>query len=140
MDQYLMRMGTNDLNIATGDKTIGGSELAKGLEQTMEYKVYFERFARRLGNDGRLLSAFVKAFASKTGVLVANDVKLRKVFEDPELLAQVESKIAAAGYDTELMSDEEHDFRRSRSQRRTIRRYFLIGIWQSMSNSKKWSN
>ena len=37
-----------------------------------------------------------------------NNVKIRKVFEQEELMAEVEGKIAEAGYGTELMTDEEH--------------------------------
>ena len=108
MLRYLMRMGTNDVEITAGDKTVAGKELAKALEQTTEYKTYFERFARRMGNDAALLNVVMEAFAGKDGVLKKHGIKLRKVFEQVELMAELEGKIAAAGFDTELMSDEEH--------------------------------
>ncbi len=108
MFRYLMRMGTNDVEIKANDKTVTGRELAKALEQTIEFKSYFERFARRMGNDAKLLSIILLAFAGKDGVLVKHDIKLRKVFEQEELMAEVEGKIAAAGFDTELAHDEEH--------------------------------
>ncbi|MBA2335387.1 MAG: DNA topoisomerase (ATP-hydrolyzing) subunit B [Blastocatellia bacterium] len=108
MFRYLMRMGTNDVEITTNDKTITGRELAKSLEQTIEFKSYFERFARRMGNDAKLLRSVLEAFAGKDGVLIKNNIKLREVFEKEELMAEVEGKIAAAGFKTELMSDEEH--------------------------------
>ncbi len=108
MFRYLMRMGTNDVEITANDKTVTGRELAKALEQTIEYKNYFERFARRMGNDDKLLNVIMEAFAGKDGVLKKHGIKLRKVFEQEELMAELEGKIAAAGFDTDLMSDEEH--------------------------------
>jgi DNA gyrase subunit B len=108
MFRYLMRMGTNDVHIQANGRTIEGRELAKTLEQTIEFKNYAERFARRLGNDERLLNTLLEAFAGPDGVLEKNGVKLRKVFEQEDLMAQVEGKLADAGFKTELMSDEEH--------------------------------
>ncbi|MBC7898843.1 MAG: DNA topoisomerase (ATP-hydrolyzing) subunit B [Saprospiraceae bacterium] len=108
MFRYLMRMGTNEVEITASNKTVAGKELAKALEQTIEYKNYFERFARRMGNDATLLKVVMEAFAGPDGVLTKHGIKLRKVFEQVELMAELEGKIAAAGFDTELMSDEEH--------------------------------
>jgi len=108
MFRYLMRMGTNEVQINADGKIIEGRELAKTLERTIEYKNYSERFCRRLGNDEKLLNTLIDAFAAKDGVLVKHGVKLRKVFEREELMAEVEGKLAAAGFATELMSDEEH--------------------------------
>jgi DNA gyrase subunit B len=108
MFRYLMRMGTNDVQIQANGKTIEGRELAKTLEQTIEFKNYSERFARRLGNDEKLLNTLLEAFGGEDGVLQKHGIKLRKVFEQEELMAEVEGKLAAAGFKTELMSDEEH--------------------------------
>jgi DNA gyrase subunit B len=108
MFRYMMRQATNDLQISTDGRTIDGRELSKALEQTVEFKNYFERFARRLNNDERLLSALLEAFAGRDGVLARHNVKLRKVFEQEELMAQVEEKLAEKGFKTELTSDEEH--------------------------------
>jgi DNA gyrase subunit B len=54
------------------------------------------------------MNVILDAFAGKDGVLTKNAVKLRKVFEKEDLMAEVEGKIAKAGFKTELMSDEEH--------------------------------
>jgi DNA gyrase subunit B len=108
MFQYMMRMATNDLTVASNGKTFGGREISKALGQTVEFKRYAERFARRLGNDEKLLHVLLDAFGGKDGVLVKNRVKLRQVFEQEELMAQVEGSVARAGYKTELMTDEEH--------------------------------
>jgi DNA gyrase subunit B len=54
------------------------------------------------------LSALLDAFSGKEGILTRQKIKLRQVFEKEELMAQVEGKIAEAGYKTELLNDEEH--------------------------------
>ncbi len=109
MFRYMMRMATGDLSVAAENgKIFEGREISKALEQTTEYNRYFERFARRLGNDKGLLNALLEAFVGKQGILVEKGVKLRQVFEQEELMANVEGKVAAAGFKTELMSDEEH--------------------------------
>jgi DNA gyrase subunit B len=108
MFRYMMRMATHDLTVASNGKTFEGREISKGLEQTVEFTRYFERFARRLGNDEKLLAVLLEAFAGKDGVLIRKNVKLRKVFEDSELMAEIEGKVAAAGFKTELEPDKEH--------------------------------
>jgi DNA gyrase subunit B len=108
MFRYLMRQATADLSVTSDGKPLEGAKLSKTLEQTVEYKNYSERFCRRVGNDERLRDVLLDAFAGKDGVLQKHGVKIRKVFEQEELMAEVEGKIAAAGFKTELMSDEEH--------------------------------
>ena len=109
MFRYMMRQATgSDTQITAGGRVIEGRELSKALEQTVEFNKYFERFAKRLNNNPKLLVAVLDGFAGKDGVLATNKVKIRKVFEQEELMAQVEAKVAAAGFKTELMQDEEH--------------------------------
>jgi DNA gyrase subunit B len=108
MFRYMMRMATNDLTVASNGKTFEGREISKGLEQTVEFKRYFERFARRLGNDEKLLTVLLDAFVGKDGILTKKNVKLRKIFEDAELMAEIEGKVAAAGYKTDIIPDTEH--------------------------------
>lgn len=108
MFRYMMRQATNEAKISADGRLVEGRELSKALEQTVEYKNYFERFVRRMGSDEKLLNAIVSGFAGKDGVLAQNNIKLRKVFEQEDLMAQIEGKIAEAGFKTELMSDEEH--------------------------------
>jgi DNA gyrase subunit B len=108
MFRYLMRMATNEVHISSGDKVVEGAKLSKALEQTTEYKTYSERLARRLGNDMRLTEIVIDAFAGQDGVLSKNNVKIRKLFDQEDMMAAVEGRIAAAGYKTELTSDEEH--------------------------------
>ncbi len=108
MFRYMMRMATNDLSVAANGKIFEGREISKALEQTVEFKRYSSRFVRRLYNDEKLLDVLIDAFVGKNGVLNRKNVKLRQVFEQEELMAEVEGKIAEAGYKTELMTDEEH--------------------------------
>ena len=108
MFRYLMRLATSDLSVTSDGNSLEGAKLSKTLEQTVEYKNYSERFCRRVGNDERLRDVILDAFAGKDGVLQKHGVKIRKVFEQEELMAEVEGKISAAGFRTELMSDEEH--------------------------------
>ncbi len=108
MFRYLMRMGTNDVKVTADNKTIEGRELTKTLEQTTDFINYCSRFSRRLGNDEKLLSVLVEAFAGRDGVLNKHAVKLKKVFAQEELMAEVEGRLAAAGFATELVPDIEH--------------------------------
>ncbi len=108
MFRYLMRMGTNDVQISANGRMIEGRELAKALEQTTEFKNYSERLARRVLNDSKLVEILLEAFAGKDGVVAKSNLKLRKVFGEQELMAEIEGKLADAGYTTELSSDEEH--------------------------------
>ncbi|CAN5576939.1 DNA topoisomerase (ATP-hydrolyzing) subunit B [soil metagenome] len=110
MLRYMMKQATNDIelkSVANG-KVYEGRELSKLLEQVTEYGRYFDRFARRMNNDERLLNVILEAFAGKDGILTNQKMKLRQVFEQEELIANLEGKIAEAGYKTELMTDEEH--------------------------------
>jgi DNA gyrase subunit B len=108
MFRYLMRMGTNDVQITTNGRKIEGRELAKTLEQTIEYKNYFQRFVRRIGSDEKLLTTLLIAFAGREGVLAKYGVKIKKVFAQEDLMAEVEGHLSAAGYNTELVPDLEH--------------------------------
>ena len=108
MFSYLMRMATADIQIASAKKAMAGRELSKALEQTTELKNYSERVARRVYNDATLVQLLLEAFAGQDGVLTKNTVKLRKVFGDQEMMAEIEGKLANAGYNTELTNDLEH--------------------------------
>jgi len=105
MFRFMMKQATDDLVVKSKDRPVEGRELSKNLERIVEYQNYFSRFARRLNNDSKLLDALIDGF---TTVLANNNVKLRKIFDQEDLMGQVESKVAAAGYKTELLNDEEH--------------------------------
>jgi DNA gyrase subunit B len=109
MFRYLMRQATSDVQVMSSEKAVEGAKLTKALEQTTEYKTYSERLARRfLNNDMRLADTVITAFAGKGGVLSKGSAKIRKIFDQEEMMAEVEGKVAAAGYSTELTQDTEH--------------------------------
>jgi len=110
MVQYLMRMATADMTVKSvgANQDIEGKELANSLEKLVDLKRYCEKAARRLGGDARLLDVLLDAFAGRKGVLRKEGTTLRSVFQSGELMAKVEGVVAAAGYKTELSTDEEH--------------------------------
>lgn len=110
MLRYMMKQATQDIELksTTNGKSYEGRELSKLLEQVTEYGRYFSRFARRMNNDEKLLNVILEAFSGKDGILTNQKMKLRQIFEQEDLIAEIEGKIAAAGYKTELMNDEEH--------------------------------
>jgi DNA gyrase subunit B len=110
MVRYMMRQATSDIVVksaATGT-SIDGKELAKLLEQMVDYNRYCEKAARRLGGDIRLLNVLLEAFNGKQGVLRKQGLKLRAVFEDDDNILRVEKALADNNYPTELSEDEEH--------------------------------
>jgi DNA gyrase subunit B len=82
--------------------------LTRLLEQTVEFKRFAERAARRLGGDLRLLNALLQGLAGPEGVLRTEKTTLRGVFKNSEYLARVETALADYGYNTDLTADEEH--------------------------------
>ncbi len=108
MFRYLMRMATADIQIASNTGPIEGAKLSKALDQTKELKNYSERLARRVLNDARLVQLLLDAFAGTDGILSRSSLRLRKIFGEQELMAEIEGRLADAGYNTELTSDEEH--------------------------------
>jgi DNA gyrase subunit B len=108
MFRYLMRQATSDLNLSSGGRKIEGRELSKALEQTTELKNYTERLTRRLSGDAALVTILLEAFGGRDGVVTRNNLRLKKVFGDQELMAEVEAKLRDAGFNTDLAMDDEH--------------------------------
>jgi len=110
MLRYMMRQATGEIEVKSVDtgNSVDGSKLSKLLEQVTEFGRYRNRFARRLGNDTKLLDALLDAFNGRDGVLTNPKTKLRQVFEQQDLLLQVEARLADAGYQTEVTVEEEH--------------------------------
>ncbi|MBS1796647.1 MAG: hypothetical protein JSS81_22630 [Acidobacteria bacterium] len=105
MFRFMMKQATDDIVVKSKERTVEGRELSRNLERVVEYQKYFSRFARRLNNDSRLLNALLDAF---TEVMKNNGVRLRKIFDNEELMAEIEAVVSDRGYNTELLSDEEH--------------------------------
>ncbi|HEX8178900.1 MAG TPA: DNA topoisomerase (ATP-hydrolyzing) subunit B [Pyrinomonadaceae bacterium] len=111
--RFLMRQATSELKVKlAGDgSVIEGRELARALEQMVEFKRYCEKLVRRLVGDEQLLHLLLEAFAGREGVLrQAQNISLRGVFQEErgKLIARVEGRLAKAGYRTDLSTDEEH--------------------------------
>ena len=109
MTEYLMEHASKNIEITSnGELVPPGKKRWKIFEQVREFKNFSERLTRRLGNDRKLRDVIIDAFSGKEGVLSAKGNTLRKVFSDNDLMATVEGKIVDAGYETELITDEEH--------------------------------
>jgi DNA gyrase subunit B len=103
-----MRQASSDVHVTADGKAVEGRALTSALEKTDELKKYTERVARRLHNDTNLVAVLLDAFAGKDGVMSKSSVRLRKIFSETEMMAEIEGKLAAAGYSTELTTDQEH--------------------------------
>ncbi len=108
MFRYLMRVATADARITANTRPVEGRELSRVLEQTTDLKNYSERLARRVHNDSKLVELLLSAFAGKDGLLAKHQVRLRKIFGENEMMAEIVGRLEKAGYNAELTSDEEH--------------------------------
>jgi DNA gyrase subunit B len=110
MMRYLMRQATTDINVkpAGAKEALEGSQLAKSLEKMVDFKNYSERATRRLGGDAQLLTLILEALGGRKGILRKEGQTLKNVFQDGDLMAKVEDRLAKAKYKTELTTDEEH--------------------------------
>jgi len=110
MVRYLMRQATSDISVkpAGAKESLEGAQLAKSLEKMVDFKNYSERATRRLGGDPQLLNLILEALVGRKGILRKEGQTLRNVFQDGELMARIEDRIAKAKYKTELTTDEEH--------------------------------
>jgi DNA gyrase subunit B len=110
MIKYLMRQATGDMTVksAGAGEAIEGRELAKSLEKMVDFKRYSERATRRLAGDSQLLNLLLESLGGRKGILRKEELNLRKVFQDEDLMAKIEGTLDKAGYKTELTSDEEH--------------------------------
>ena len=109
MNRFLMKKATEDVRVTikqTGE-TIEGRDLTTLLEKMVEFSGYYHKLARRLHNS-RVVDAMLEAMSGKHGLMQTERRKLHDVFKSEELLGQVEAAIDAAGFKTELTSDEEH--------------------------------
>lgn len=110
MTSYLMKQATMEMTVksAGAKDEIAGHELATWLEKMVNFKKYCERAERRLAGDAKLLGTLLEAVAGKKGVLRKENITLRKVFQDRDLMAKIEGILYKGGYKPELEPDEEH--------------------------------
>ncbi|HEY0320652.1 MAG TPA: DNA topoisomerase (ATP-hydrolyzing) subunit B [Pyrinomonadaceae bacterium] len=110
MVRYMMRQATSDMKVTSvaTKAVLEGRDLARALEQMVEFKRYCEKATRRLAGDNRLLNALLDALAGSEGILREDGLSLRDVFHSEDYMARVEGVLADEGYKTELTEDEEH--------------------------------
>ncbi|MEO6391838.1 MAG: DNA gyrase subunit B, partial [Pyrinomonadaceae bacterium] len=110
MTRYLMRQATNDLTINTASEgvVLAGKDLARVLEQVVEFNRYCEKALRRLGGDRRMLTVVLDALNGRQGLLREEGMKIRTIFESQEKVAVIEGALDKAGFVTDLFEDEEH--------------------------------
>lgn len=111
--RYLMRQATSELKLRTASNNalIEARDLARALEQMVEFKRYCEKVVRRLGGDEQLLTLLLDALTGREGVLhQVQNANLRGVFQEErgKLIAHIEGRLEKAGYRTDLSTDEEH--------------------------------
>jgi DNA gyrase subunit B len=110
MVRFLMRQATSDMKVTstTTKAVLEGRDLARALEQMVEFKRYCEKATRRLAGDNRLLTGLLEALAGANGVLREGSLSLRDVFHSEDHMARIEGVLVDEGYKTELTEDEEH--------------------------------
>ena len=110
MVRYMMRQATSDMKVKSvnSKSVIEGRDLARTLEQMVEFKRYCEKAARRLGGDSTLLKLLLEALGGTKGVLRKEGMTLRSVFESQDDIAFIEGFLDKKGYKTDLSVDEEH--------------------------------
>ena len=108
MTKYLMKKATEDVKVTVKEtgETIENAALTNLLERLVEFNTYYHKLSRRL-HDSKIVDAVMDALSGKDGLLHYGR-KLISIFKNEELLGKVEASIAAAGFLTELTSDEEH--------------------------------
>jgi DNA gyrase subunit B len=110
LTRFLMKQATSDMKVTSVNKksAIEGKELARALEQMVEFKRYCDKAARRMGGDHQLLNILLEALGGQEGILRDEELTLRNVFENEDYVAQIEGMMADERYKTELLEDEEH--------------------------------
>jgi DNA gyrase subunit B len=108
MTRYLMRKAAEEIELIVRktDKVFTDRELARLLEKFVDFDAYRAKLERRL-QDHKLVDLILDALVGEEGVLQSG-VSLHKLFENDEMLCQIEQKLADAGYRTDLFQDEEH--------------------------------
>ena len=125
MQKYLMRKATENITVTVKgtDAQFKGADLRKMLEKLAELDNYLDKLERRL-HDRKIVDTMIDAFAGPKGILTTRAArKLHEVFEQEELLQQVTAALEVAGYETEIVVDEEHST-------------FSIGVQRARGNGR----
>ncbi|RMG47219.1 MAG: DNA topoisomerase (ATP-hydrolyzing) subunit B [Acidobacteria bacterium] len=108
MTRYLMRKAADEIEVTVQNtgSTIKGRELARLLEKLVSLNTYLEKLDRRL-HDRKLVNLLLEAMVGQEGVFRSGET-LHALFENQDMLCQIEARLADAGYRTDLFQDEEH--------------------------------
>ncbi|MEK6323191.1 MAG: DNA topoisomerase (ATP-hydrolyzing) subunit B [Acidobacteriota bacterium] len=110
MQKYLMRKATENVTVTVKatDAQFKGADLRKMLEKLAELDNYLDKLERRL-HDRKIVDTVIDAFAGPKGILTTRAArKLHEVFESEALLQNATAALEEAGYETEIVDDEEH--------------------------------
>lgn len=110
MLRFLMKQATNDVQVMSSSRKepIEAKELAKSLEQLVEFNRYHEKLIRKLGGDNNLLESLLQSLGGKKGVLRGEGVSIKSVFSDRKLIDNLEAVLSNSNFKTSLSTDEEH--------------------------------
>jgi DNA gyrase subunit B len=125
MQKYLMRKATENVTVTVKatNAQFKGADLRKMLEKLSELDNYLDKLERRL-HDRKIVDTVIDAFAGPKGILTTRAAKkLHEVFEKEALLQQVTAALEQAGYETEIVLDEEHST-------------FSIGVQRARGNGR----
>lgn len=109
MTRFLMKKATEDVKVTiknTGEQ-IEGRDLTTMLEKLVEFNTYYEKLHRRL-HERKIIDIVLETLSGKNGLMHREARKLHDVFKNEELIGKIEVALDAAGYKTDLTSDEEH--------------------------------
>ena len=125
MQKYLMRKATENVTVTvkSTDAQFKGADLRKMLEKLAELDNYLDKLERRL-HDRKIVDTMIDAFAGPKGIFTTKAArKMHEVFEQEALLQRVTAALEVAGYETEIVLDEEHST-------------FSIGVQRARGNGR----
>jgi DNA gyrase subunit B len=135
MEDFLMQRATEGV-VVTVEKSglkYSGAELAKLLKGVHEHSVVYEKLLRRL-EDRELLNRLLESVAGAGGMR-ANGFTLKQIFEDGELLGEIERVIQQIGYQTKILQDEEHGLNSLLAEREKTGKTITID-WEFLSSAE----
>lgn len=109
LNRYLMKRATEDVTVTVKEtgRVLEGRELIRTLEKQVEFNNYYLKLERRL-IDKQLTDLLLEAFSSKQGLL-SRGHKIAHIFQNAQLLAQIQTILVQGGFNAEIEPDEEHN-------------------------------
>ncbi|MBI4481849.1 MAG: DNA topoisomerase (ATP-hydrolyzing) subunit B [Acidobacteria bacterium] len=106
--EYLMKHATEDLTVVIQkfNAEYKGAELIQVLKKLTDFNVVFLKLKKRLSDD-KIIRILLSHIGGKEGLL-AYDLSIKQLFENRNLLEQLDAQFREGGYETKLRFDEEH--------------------------------